>query len=190
MSVAAPVANPAVDELFREMREATGQQVTSKNGAVRVLLSALRSQGNIALLLDQNTKPSEGGVFVNFFGLPVPVSAAAASLAYRTGAEIAFGFCLPDPDGGCYRIKLGKRIAPASEPKPKDLSEAMTALTQQIADEIEAEVRTNPGAWLWMYKRWKYVAPGRRRDEYPFYAKELSSSLNNGEPGTLNPEPS
>ncbi len=172
VSVAAPLRNPLVDELFTDIRGAVGQQVLSKHGAVRWMLSTLKKNGNIGLLLDQNTKPAQGGVFVDFFGLPVPVSAAGASLALRTGAEIAYGFCVPQPDGNYCIVVPARDVAEQND--GEDFDAATLRLTQVITRRIEDEVRRRPGAWLWMYKRWKYVAPGRSRSEYPFYAKELT----------------
>ncbi len=170
MSVAAPLANPAVDRLFLRLRERTGQIIVPREGAVRPLLRHLKQNGKVALLLDQNTKPKEGGVFADFFGRPVPVSAAPAVLALRTGAEICFGYALP-LDDGAYEARLTGVIEPAKSagtPTP----EAVEALTRRIVALTEEAVRRNPRLWLWSYKRWKYIAPGRSREEYPFYAHE------------------
>ena len=54
-------------------------------------------------MLDQNTSEREGGIVVDFLGLPMPVSSAPAALAYRTGTTIMLGFCLPEP-GGRYLV--------------------------------------------------------------------------------------
>jgi lauroyl/myristoyl acyltransferase len=172
VSVASPLANQRVDDLFMEIRESTGQQVLPKHGVVKALLTTLRDGGNIGILLDQNTKPADGGIFVDFFNLPVPISAAGASLALRTNAEIVFGFCLPQPDG-TYQVHIPFRMTPQVR-DGEDMKAAIQRLTQEIAKVIESAIREYPEAWLWMYKRWKYVGPGRPRTEYPFYAKELT----------------
>lgn len=176
MSVAAPLANPAVDRLFIQMRRLSGQQIVPKAGALFKLVKHLRRGGKVAMLLDQNTKPAEGGRFVPFFGLPVPVSAAAAALAHRTQVETCYVYCLTEEDGA-YRACCFDPIPPPaageSEGDPED------ALTRQLTALTERLVRAYPEQWLWMYKRWKYVGPGRARNEYPFYAKTLPP-----EPGT------
>ncbi len=169
ISVAAPLANPAVDGMFLDMRRITGQQVVAREGAVLKLLRHLRRGGKVALLLDQNTKPVEGGVFVRFFGRDVPISTAAAVLALRTGARILLGACLPGPDGR-YVATMPYTLLPGDFP-PADDPEAARALTARIAALMEDAVRRHPGHWLWTYKRWKHVPPGGRREEYPFYAK-------------------
>jgi len=161
MSVAAPLENALVDNLFNDLRKTTGQQVVSKYGALRPLLRTLKDGNKIALLLDQNTKPADGGLFVEFFGKPAPISSAAAMLGLRTGAEIFVGTCLPQPDGTYF--------APAPVRIPADGDEA--EVTRRIALGLEQLIRNHPEHWLWMYKRWKYVAPGHAREEFPFYAK-------------------
>jgi Kdo2-lipid IVA lauroyltransferase/acyltransferase len=175
VSVAAPLTNPKLDRLFVGIRQVSGQQVLPKQGALRGLLSTLRKGGNVGVLLDQNTKPSEGGIFVDFFGLPVPVSGAPASLALRTGAEVVFGFSLPRPDG-TYCVEVPHRFTPARQPG-EDMESAVNRVTQDITRVTEGEIRKQPGLWLWMYKRWKHVAPGAPRERYPFYAKTLPPLL-------------
>jgi Kdo2-lipid IVA lauroyltransferase/acyltransferase len=173
VSVAARLNNPAVDRMIIEVRERHGQRVVPQEGAVKSLLRTLRSGGKVALLLDQNTKPSEGGVFMEFFGLPATMSLAGAVLALRTGSDILFAFCRPRPDG-TYRVsspRITIPVAPGSDHSP----EAVLSLTREIARIIEEAIREDPGAWMWMYKRWKYVAPGHDRSEFPFYAKYLGT---------------
>ena len=171
VSVAAPLANPVVDILFNRLRTTTKQQMLPKYGAVRGLLKTLNPDGKIAILLDQNTRPDEGGVFVDFFELPVPVSSAGAALSLRTKAEIFFGFCLPQPDGS-YRAHSPGCLSPEAYDS-LETRQAIDRLTREIARILENEIKANPGAWLWMYKRWKYIPSGRSPSEYPFYAKPI-----------------
>ncbi len=170
ISVAAPLDNPGLDRLFLELRNRTGQRIVSKHGALRQLLKALRGHGKVALLLDQNTKPKYGGTYVPFFGLPVAVSTAAAALWRKTGAEIFFGICVPEPDGH-YRVPAPVRIPTADlDPAAEGV---LDELTRRIAVVTEDHVRNHAPHWLWMYKRWKFMPPAHPRDRYPFYAREL-----------------
>ena len=169
-SVAMPLKNPEVDVLFNKLRQSTGQTIIPRDGAVRALLRLLHGGRNVALLLDQNTPPSEGGLFIEFFGRPVTVSTAAVFLAARTGAGIVFGFCLPDGRGG-YRV----RIPPAlGAPPPRPDEAQVREWTERITRLYEDEVRRCPECWLWTYKRWKYVRPGDDTAAYPFYASRNS----------------
>ena len=174
-SVATPLKNHVVDQLFRREREATGQIIIDRTGAVRSMLRILKDGGRVALLLDQNTQLNEGGVFVDFFGVPATVSAAGASLAYRTGTGIAFGFSIPDADG-CYHIHIPPVIVPPPY-RRENADQTILELTQRITRVYEEMIRAHPECWLWMYKRWKHVRPGDARDRYPFYTSVLRPDL-------------
>jgi Kdo2-lipid IVA lauroyltransferase/acyltransferase len=118
----------------------------------------------VALLMDQNILPRDGGAFVDFFGLPVPVSQAVFPLAARTGAPVAFAYCVADEQGR-YTVYLSAPVSVA------DLGATPLAATQRVAAMSEAAIRQHPGCWLWMYRRWKWVPPERGLEGYPFYAR-------------------
>ena len=164
--VAATLANRRLDGLFLNLRKRTGQHILAKQGAIRGLLRTLKDGGKIAVVMDQNTKPSDGGIFVNFFGLPVPVTTTPAALSIRVGAEVLIGVCIAD-ERGRYHVPAPSGIKVMPEMDESTLTATMTG-------EMEALVRAHPEHWLWMYKRWKYIAPWRAAEEYPFYAKQIS----------------
>ena len=164
-SIAMPVKNPEVNRLLIARREVTGQKIIPREGALRKLLGVLRNNGKTAFLVDQNTKENEGGIWVDYFGLPVPVTPAPAALAAKTGSEIFIGFCAPQR-GGRYRVYVTETIQP-----PENADEGTTrALTRQILSAIEREVSRHPEHWLWMYKRWKKTNRTANPKRYPFYA--------------------
>jgi KDO2-lipid IV(A) lauroyltransferase len=164
MSVAMPLANPFVDSILNRLRRVTGQQIVTREGAVRKIITHLKSGGKTGMLMDQNTLPNDGGEFVPFFNLPVPVSKAASSLARRTDAAIVFAFCLLDQNGN-YTL----RALPPIRPEPGDQHD----LTPAIARIMEELIRQHPGQWLWMYKRWKFIPADSPPDNYPFYARPV-----------------
>jgi KDO2-lipid IV(A) lauroyltransferase len=167
-SIAATVKNPVVDRILIEQRERTGQIIIPQKGALKSLIAWFRKNGKAAFVLDQNTSESEGGIVVDFLGFPMPVSSAPAALAYRTGTEITFGFCLPEPNGR-YRIRITQTITPPPFDKNLDANEVARTLTQQIQDVLSDEIRKHPHFWLWSYKHWRRV-PGRTYpDNYPRY---------------------
>ena len=168
-SVAAPLKNPRVEALFTPLRLLTGQVVLHKKGVLRPLLGILRSGKKVGILLDQNTRPSEGGLFVPFFGRHVCVASAPAALALHTKCEILFGYCLPSADGD-YRVVFGGALPPQDKEAEGVDEETLTA---RILSIIEEAVRSHPEHWLWMYKRWKWVPPGIDSEAFPFYAAPL-----------------
>ncbi len=163
-SVAKPVKNPFINAEVNRIRMQSGQNIVPRDGALRALVRALKNGGTVALLLDQDTLPAEGGVFVPFFDVPVPISTAGAGLALKLKVPIVmlFGICRPD---GRYHCYMPKAFLPNEV-------EGMTTeeLTAKITLALEEELRRNPGYWLWSYKRWKRRLPGVDPSRYPYYA--------------------
>jgi Kdo2-lipid IVA lauroyltransferase/acyltransferase len=160
-AVAMPLKNPVVDRMLLRLRKRTGSVPVPRAGAVRALLHALRSKGMIGLLLDQNTRPDEGGIFVPFFGLPVVVSNAAGLLAHKTGVPVVVVVAVADAKG-VYHFACSDLLSP----------EGLSAdeITRIVTEKLEALVREYPANWLWSYKRWRYY---RRTDDarsFPAYA--------------------
>lgn len=167
-SIAATVKNKAVDRMLIQRRGQTGQTIIPQQGALKTLIARLRKSGKVAFVLDQNTSEQEGGIVVDFLGLPMPVSSAPAMLAYRTGTDIMIGFCLPRP-GGRYEIEIRECIHPPPFDKAADAGAVSRALTQQIQNRISAAIRRHPEYWLWSYRHWRRE-PGKPYPErYPDY---------------------
>lgn len=168
MSVAAPIENVAVNRWLLRQRARTGQIVVPSRGAMKALLGHIRKGGRVAFLLDQNTLPRDGGVFVPFFGRKALMSRAASALSRRTGAPIVMTFSIPERNGS-YRVL-------ATEPWTVEGSSerADVEACEKLAAEIEGTVRSYPSEWLWSYKRWKYLPEGENSESYPFYARSLT----------------
>ncbi len=165
-SIATPVKNETVNKHFIRAREATGQKIIPRDGALRKLIKVLREGGKTAFLSDQNTAEAEGGIWIDCFGLSAQVTAAPAALSGRTKTEILIGFSRPLTRGR-YRV-----YAAASFPPPEEVNaETVRTLTEQINAVTEAEIRKYPECWLWMYKRWKTKKPGEESAGYPFYSR-------------------
>ena len=167
-AIAATIKNRAVNQLLIQQREKSGQTIIPREGALRTLISRLRKNGKVAFLLDQNTPEKQGGIEISFMGFPTPISSAPAMLAYRTGSEIVFGFCTPQPDGS-YLINSPGSIQPPPFEKGKDATEITQKLTQEIAEQIEAEIRRHPQHWLWAYKHWRRKKGKEYPSNYPRY---------------------
>ncbi len=167
-SIAATVKNRHVDELFRQLREKTGQTIIPQKGALRTMIHRIRNKQTVGFVLDQNTDERDGGIVVDFLGLPMSVSAAPAGLAYRTGTELFFGFCRPEAGGKYLVYSLGS-IQPPDFDKTQDADQIALELTQQIQDKISAEIRKYPEFWLWSYKHWRRKDGSAYPAHYPDY---------------------
>lgn len=167
-SIAATLKNKTVDRILIEQRELTGQTIIPQKGALKLLISRLRKKGKAAFVLDQNTAESDGGIVVDFLGLPMPVSPAPAALAYRTGTEIMFGFCIPQKNGE-YRIIIPDHIIPPPFDKAADMDAVVFGLTCRIQDIISEYILQYPEFWLWSYKHWQRKPGKTYPANYPDY---------------------
>lgn len=168
-SVAAVTKNKAVDAMLNTLRQKTGQTIIAREGALRTLINRFRQNGKAAFVLDQNTPEDQGGIWIDFLGIPTPVSSAPAHLAYRTGTEIIFAFSHP-VSGGRYIAHTGQMISPPQYDRKQDQNAIVKDLTQQIMDVISNQIRAHPESWLWSYKHWRRHAPGIDPALYPVYS--------------------
>jgi KDO2-lipid IV(A) lauroyltransferase len=152
--VVRPLNNRRLDAYLARLRSRAGNRLIPKREAARGVLRALREGGAIALLIDQNVR-GDGGVFVDFFGVPASTTPALATFALKTGAPIVPVFSWPLPDGRA-RIAYG---APVTARRTGSLPEDIRALTAACTARIEEEVRRRPDLWFWMHNRWRTRPP-------------------------------
>jgi KDO2-lipid IV(A) lauroyltransferase len=153
--------NRRLQDLLSRLRGVTGHRVIPQEFAVTKLFRALREGGATALLIDLSSNRRGGGVWLDFFGLPVFSSPAFAALALRSGAPVLFAYALPLPDGR-VRLVYGPEIA------GKDILE----LSQNAYRLCEDLIRRHPQFWLWSYKRWS-PRPTEEQGRYPSYSRPL-----------------
>lgn len=161
--------NPYMDRIISSGRQVDGVKIIYSKGAARAMLKRVREGASLGVLIDQNTRISEGGAFVNFCGLPVPVSMVPAHLARREGLFCAVG----------ATFRVGKKFESILRPLSKMPSEYASdeELTQEIMNITEEFVRKYPGQYLWMYKRFQNIpreATDELKKKYPSYAKVAS----------------
>ena len=164
-SIAMPIKNRFVNRELKILRTKTGSAVAGREGAVREVLKALKEGRGTELALDQNTLPADGGVFVPFFGVPVPVSNILGVLLAKAKSKIVVSWCVPD-ERGCY-------VVYAHEPYPVSDAAEMSGdeITVEMTREVEAVIRDNPKFWVWSYKRWRFYRETDDIRRFPFYAE-------------------
>ena len=172
-AIAKPLKNPYLNKLFNHgSRESTaGVRVIFSKGAMRAALSALKEGWGIGTLNDQNTRVRDGGVFVNFFGLPVPGSTAPAMLKEYCDqkdipCQIFFACSLREKNG-----KVIGRIFPLKKKFEEYSSHA--EILQEFMDAAEQLIRQYPEQYLWFYKRFQHIPENAAPEQikrYPYYA--------------------
>jgi KDO2-lipid IV(A) lauroyltransferase len=141
-----PLDHPLLEDLAARFRRRSGAELIVKRQAVREVLTALRRQRMVGILLDQNATRAEG-VFVPFFGSPASTSKGLALLALRTGAPVVPIFLRREPDG--------RHCMDVSAALPPPVDGEITTYTTMFNRAIEAAIRRAPEQWLWMHDRWR-----------------------------------
>lgn len=155
--------NATLGRMIQRLRGLSGNQTIEPRYAVLKLFRHLKKGGIAAFMLDYNARRNRG-IWLDFFGLKVYNSNAAAELAARTGATIVAAVAMPLPDG---RIHVTFHTPVGTEPlENADLQ----AINQRCLDFAQETIRRHPEHWLWTYKRWKR-RPIPERGPYPFYSK-------------------
>jgi Kdo2-lipid IVA lauroyltransferase/acyltransferase len=149
-SIAKETSDPRLTRWIEAVRQGAGLKSIWRGqpGAAKHMLRALKGNGILGLLIDQDTKVQS--VFVDFFGKPAKTPRAAADLALKTGAPVVVGFCHRTSPGH-YRIEM-KAITAVNL-----VTDAALTLTQQLTYEIESAIRSYPEQWVWMHQRWRSV---------------------------------
>lgn len=140
---------PINEKLLTLRREGGMRELPDKN-STGAALRLLRRGETLAVVIDQNMRPSRG-IFVDFFGTQACTTPAAAVFALRTGAPLFLVYDLREPDGShCVSFEGPFALPPASRGQP-----AVHALTQELTRSVERMVRAHPDHWFWVHRRWK-----------------------------------
>ena len=144
-------SNPVMDKLISTQRAAglaPGVAMFPKGAqGARQALAHVMGGGSLGLLVDQKMND---GIAVPFMGRPAMTAPAAAQFALR--------FDLPLVPIRVQRLGPA-RVRMICEP-PLDVSRTadrqgnILALTTAMNATVERWVREEPGAWLWLHKRW------------------------------------
>jgi KDO2-lipid IV(A) lauroyltransferase len=164
--------NERLAEFLSELRASSGNRIIQQAFATAKLMKALKRGEGVALLVDLNSIPRLGGVWLDFFGLPVFNSPTAAILALRTGAPLVGAVAVPLPNGRCRIV-----FSPELTITPTGSEDAdVLALTKKCSDFCESVVREHPEFWLWTYKRWK-LRQQEEQGRYPFYSRPAKGRI-------------
>ena len=157
-AIARPLDNPFLDSYFRLFRERTGQKVLAKKGDFDQIQAILDQGGVLATLADQDA--GERGLFVNFFGKPASTHKAVALLALEHRVPM---LVIGAPRVGKpmrYDVVADDLILPEDYEGQPD---AIRTITQRYTSALERLIRTAPGQYFWLHRRWKHQPAQRRR---------------------------
>lgn len=152
--VARELQSKAFDQWILKLRARFGNTIIYKEGALPDMTRTLRQGKVLGLLIDQETKRSEG-VDVTFFDRTVSATPSAALLAIRCKSPVLPVFCIREADS---RLTLVVD-PPLTMKRTGGLRADLKTNTQIMTSAIERAVRAYPEQWFWFHKRWKRHYP-------------------------------
>ena len=140
--------NPYLNRMVERMREQYDNRIIYKQGALRVMLSVIRKNGAVGMLVDQAVLPEEG-CLIRFLGRPAWASKAPVAMAQKTGVAVLP--CFIHRDGSRHVITFYPEIQFSSDQS----EEGLTANVQLYSSYIERFIVSHPTDWYWVHRRWK-----------------------------------
>ena len=146
-----PLKNSAVNDWLLSQRRQLwpGGILPASRSALRHLTRTVRDGGSIGLLVDHR---DSSGPSVPFFGRPAPSVVLPARLAVRYGADV-FAARVDRLPKAHFAITL-QRISVADS---GDAAADEFNTTAAIQATLETWIKSDPGGWLWFYKRWSAI---------------------------------
>lgn len=146
--VAAQHVYDKIDDLFVSTRKAMGIEVIYTHEAGRKVLRALKNNKAVCILGDRDV--TDGGVEVEFFGLPCKFPQGPARLALKAGAPLIPGFVLRRTNDSFVTVYQ----EPLVFPEGLDKDEQVKVVLQEYARRLEKMIREHPEEWPAFYDVW------------------------------------
>jgi Kdo2-lipid IVA lauroyltransferase/acyltransferase len=164
--VARKIKNDSLEHIMYSGRTELGVDIAHQEGAVRSLMKNLKNKQTVGLLIDQNTKLKEGGIYGDFFGLPTTITKSPSTLARKFKADVCFTHGFRTKDG--FEVRL--------TPLEKSVDEFSgdEEFSAYLLEQMQGFIQEHPELWVWYYKRWDSWPKSHAHlaEKYPFYAKE------------------
>ena len=140
------------DYVFEKIRGEKGVGFILKEKAVLNIRRALKKNKIVVMVIDQNSKRSEGA-FVEHFGKPASTYAAPYVLASRFKCPVLPIFCHRDENLYDHHIEVFPKIE-------HDLIEGDEEGTVKLnirkyLEAFEKFLLLHPEQWIWMHRRWR-----------------------------------
>ncbi|OPY79638.1 MAG: Lipid A biosynthesis lauroyl acyltransferase [Syntrophorhabdus sp. PtaU1.Bin153] len=142
-----------INTFMNNLRASTGLVVIPNENTGRDVMRYLKENKIIAILGDQREKRSRG-VYVDFFGEPVPTTKGIATIGMKTRAPVV-PFYYVREGFLKYRIVCS---APIEMERKGDIEELIRKNTRKINAFLESIIVEHPDEWFWLHRRW-----GRKR---------------------------
>jgi KDO2-lipid IV(A) lauroyltransferase len=148
--VAREMDHPLGRALARYLRQRGGNWMVDKQKGLKDILSHLKQNHIVGIVIDQNTTTA-GGWLADFFGKPARTTPVAALLARHRDIPVVPTLSRRLPDGRHLMVVLPAIPMEKTGDPDADIQRHLELQNRTI----EAWVRTCPEQWLWLHRRWK-----------------------------------
>ncbi|MCC6219962.1 MAG: lysophospholipid acyltransferase family protein [Deltaproteobacteria bacterium] len=153
---------PRLDSWCNERRSIFGNDVFSRKGGYREIVSRLNGGRDVVVLCDQNVKRNHA-TFVDFFGLRAATTKAIGTAALRTGARVVLAVAVEIvPE----RFEVILRELKNPRELSGNSSEKIMSFTREMNQALEDVIRQHPEQWFWVHRRWKTRPHGEKENLY------------------------
>jgi KDO2-lipid IV(A) lauroyltransferase len=160
-SIARPLDNPYLSAFVFGVREKQGQRIIDKKGATSDVVAVIESKGAVGFVADQNA--GSKGIFVDFFGRKASTYKSIALLAMQYEVPVVIGYARRLNDEFKFVVGAQDIIYPADWETQDD---PMRYITQRYTTALEQAIRTDPGQYWWVHRRWKTRPRGEAAEAY------------------------
>lgn len=154
-----------LDAIIKHGRERLGANlVPADNVGVRAMLKALKNNGVVCILPDQ--EPNTGtGVFAPFFGVQAYSMTLISRLAQKTNASVIIAYTKRLASGEGYEIIFTDLPEMSEKVKSETLDDSVVYLN----NEIEKTIQNLPEQYQWSYKRFRNQPITKDNQRVDFY---------------------
>jgi KDO2-lipid IV(A) lauroyltransferase len=138
-----------INAFMNRLRIASGLTVIPNVNTSKDVIKYLKENNIIAILGDQREKRSRG-IYVDFFGEPVPTTRGITAIGMKTGAPV-LPFYYVRKGFLRYIIRCNK---PLEMERKGDIEELVKKNTRKINAFLESIILENPDEWFWIHQRW------------------------------------
>ena len=146
-----PFSNEQFDEFMLKARTRFGCQAVPASNLIREVVKLRKTIKTLTLLADQTPARNERMHWTRFLNQDTAFLDGTDNIAWLTGMPVVFV--------GTRRTRRGHyevRLEVIAEP-PYQKNEQV--IVERYARELEALILSDPSAWLWSHRRWKFPKP-------------------------------
>lgn len=151
--------NPFFNDFVNHTRNRDGINIIYKSKTMRPIMSALKKNEIVVLLIDQNA--GRDGILLPFLNKNASVFTGFARLAERYNTPMMLGVALRE-NAGKNRFIFEKYQLPSHFAESKDQT---ISIVRYFNTRLEHYIREYPEQWFWVHRRWKGAEKAKRVSE-------------------------